>query len=1828
MRRNAWIHHPARPRRALLVVLALAAALAAPAIARAAGINLSWDDCGAAGSSLKSFTCATTSPPANLVASFEAPTGVRELLGLTGELRVAATSLPDWWKHGAGQCRGTNGMSVNFEPAGSACNDFWAGRAVGGISYEVGAYGPNTARLKVACAIPFDDRAPIPSEGQFYGFNVRIQPTRISGTGACAGCEDPVTVTLENIQLFQPPERAFDPVITQPLQGTTVHWQGVTGGTPAIASVVPGAGGPGTTVTIAGEHLDGAYAVRFGGVAAQFQVFGPTTITALVPGDARSGPITVETAFGTATSPAAFHAPPVLRGFLPAAGPVGFGVTIRGHNFARVSQVRFGLVPASFTVASDSVIHATVPAGAADGPIALEDPLGVVSFDRSFIVGPAQGGLNLSWNDCGLAGAALQAFACNTNSGSPFRLVGSFVPPAGVEQLVAIQSEVRIASTTLPEWWQFGPAFCRGAAALSASADFHDGACADPWNGLGAAQPVQFDLSHYGSNTARLRITTQIQGPTGRALDPGVEYDAFKLLLQPARTTGFGSCAGCDAPVTLSFEQARLVQAPAMAFDPVVTATLDRNVAWWQSQPGPPPVIASVNPTAGAPGATVTILGEHLGNATVVRFAGRPAEFTVVDDGELRATVPLGARTGQIQVTTPFGVASSGVTFLVAPELFGFAPHTAPAGYTIAIRGINFTGATSVTFNGLGAAFAVAADSLIRADVPPGAASGPIAVTTPAGTATSERSFTVGPLPRGGINLAWNDCGPAGEPLRSFACDDVSTVHELVASFEPPPGVEEFMGLRGVIRADFGAIPDWWRHGPTQCRAQVGLVASLDFGSAHTCLDPWQNEGFANLVYGIGDYGPNTASIGIVASLPVQNRRPLDSDREHYGFKVQLRSSHLNTCFGCHVPARLTLQEIQLVQPAGLAFDPILTDPLTGNVALWQGEPGPPPAIASLDPPAGKTGDVVRIVGEHLATTSRLTFRHGFFTSDQGVPFTVESDNVIVTAVPEDARSSAWEVTTRFGRTQSAIFRVAPDVRSFQPPRAQPGETVTVRGRNFVGTTAVTFGDVPAASFVVRDELELEAVVPLGAVDGPIRVTNPGGTDASALAFRVGPSIAGGVNLSWDDCGRAGADVKTFACDTNAGDPFTLVGSFVPPSGVFEFLGATATVDVRSQTSVLPDWWRMNNGACRRGRLSSSFDFTGDAWQSCLDFAQGRAAGGHSYEVELTGANTARLRLTWAVPFDARGELTAGHEYYAFQARIARAQTTGDGSCPGCEVPVEIALREIQLFQPPARALDPVLRTAVDNAIVLWQGQVGTNLGPNLARNPSFEVSTSDWRTVGNAALERVPGGAHGAWSAQITAHPDSGTTSFGLNDSPDTVPFFTGGLRTHRFEAWVRTSSPGTRAQLRIREYSSAPGRARLQTATSPWAGLTTEWQPLVADLTKLEGHSMLDFQVICDPASPGAVVGVDDVKIRILGSGPSITAPDVVDVVPGTPYEFEVSAEDPTGAPVTSITADFDGLRAFLVSQGPGRALVRYTPQPEDAGYGYLVRLRATSVLTTERAMRINVAPASPDPNLVSNPSFEQDLFGWKTYEGSSITRVANGRIGQWAMQVAGPDTAKEEFGVNDHPSWIRDTGPDPLGRPYRFTAWVRGVNGGGRVHWKVREYKDGVRIGSIVYSPKVELGADWRRVTVDFRSEAPGSFLDAHLVCTQAGGNAAFLVDDVMIRDLTPPSFARSAEATASRGDVGDVAFERPVVFPTPYRDRATLAMTLPARGKVTVELFDLHGRRVKQVADRELEAGTHRFDLDRRGDDGERLGAGMYFYRVRGAVIANGRVVMLD
>jgi streptogramin lyase len=126
---------------------------------------------------------------------------------------------------------------------------------------------------------------------------------------------------------------------------------------------------------------------------------------------------------------------------------------------------------------------------------------------------------------------------------------------------------------------------------------------------------------------------------------------------------------------------------------------------------------------------------------SVPTTGGFPIDVTVGSDGNVWFSEANSSKIGRVNL-----VAS-------APTIESFAPVSGPVGTTVTITGSMFTGATSVTFNGVSASFTSNADSKITATVPTGATTGRITVTTPNGSATSTTSFSVSTIHARNVTL-------------------------------------------------------------------------------------------------------------------------------------------------------------------------------------------------------------------------------------------------------------------------------------------------------------------------------------------------------------------------------------------------------------------------------------------------------------------------------------------------------------------------------------------------------------------------------------------------------------------------------------------------------------------------------------------------------------------------------------------------------------------------------------------------------------------------------------------------------------------------------------------------------------------------------------------------------------------------------------------------------------------------------------------------------------------------------------------------------------------
>jgi hypothetical protein len=488
--------------------------------------------------------------------------------------------------------------------------------------------------------------------------------------------------------------------------------------TPIVRSFSPTSGPVGTSVDIEGFNFTGATSVTFNGTPASFTVQSATSITASVPDGATTGPISVTTPTGTGTSSEAFTVilPPTIDSFTPTSGPVGTQVDILGQRFTGAIYVLFGDTPAMFTIVSDSEIHATVPCGGTTGPIWVLIPNGPNGHSSSSFTVIAQ---------------------------AP--TINSFTPTTGP------------AGTSV---WISGSNFC--------------GASSVTFNGKAASFYLSSDSDAYatvpsGATTGPISVTTP-KG-TGTTSSSFTVTHVAPIIDSFAPTSGpFGKFVdivgshftaassvkfnGTAAAFTVNTDSEIYTTVPCGATTgPISVTTPDGSTTSSSSftVAAPAPTISSFTPTSGPVGTSVDILGSNYCGATSVTINGTSATFTVDSNAEIHATVPTGATTGPVSITTPGGTGTGSSSFTVTPPppptISSFTPSSGPVGTSVDIQGTNFTGATSVTFNGAAANYTVNSSTDITAHVPAGATSGPISVTTSAGTGTSNDSFTVIPPP-------------------------------------------------------------------------------------------------------------------------------------------------------------------------------------------------------------------------------------------------------------------------------------------------------------------------------------------------------------------------------------------------------------------------------------------------------------------------------------------------------------------------------------------------------------------------------------------------------------------------------------------------------------------------------------------------------------------------------------------------------------------------------------------------------------------------------------------------------------------------------------------------------------------------------------------------------------------------------------------------------------------------------------------------------------------------------------------------------------------------
>jgi hypothetical protein len=489
----------------------------------------------------------------------------------------------------------------------------------------------------------------------------------------------------------------------------------------SISSFTPSFAAPGDIVTIYGSGFTGVTNVTFylnkpaagGGVTAD------TQINAIVPSGASTGPITVKKPGGTTTSAddlIVIGPGPYITDLSATNGAVGTTIQINGVHFTGTSSVKFNGTTANFSPpTTDQQVIATIPANATSGPITVTSSAGTGTSPVNFYFFPGvtnfsptagRPGTNVVIKGTNFLGVTKVTFGSltasfATNSSSQI----TAVVPAN-----AVTGPIRV---TAP------------AGQFITAANFI----------------VQPDISSISPISGDVNTLVTITGANLNVSTPVVRFNGViaSILGTPTSTQiqAYAPASTSSGPVTVQTTDG--------------TATSPTNFYY-------PPAITGFVPTNGAPGTTITITGRNLTNASALSFNGTSAtNFAVVNNTTITAVVPVGATSGQMSVTTPWGTVLAPQTFFVPPVITGFSPQTGVIGIPVTITGTNFFGYLDVQFNGVSATTSSnTSDNVLIANVPIGASTGPITVRSRGGNLTTTNNFIVIPLVLAIANLDSN----------------------------------------------------------------------------------------------------------------------------------------------------------------------------------------------------------------------------------------------------------------------------------------------------------------------------------------------------------------------------------------------------------------------------------------------------------------------------------------------------------------------------------------------------------------------------------------------------------------------------------------------------------------------------------------------------------------------------------------------------------------------------------------------------------------------------------------------------------------------------------------------------------------------------------------------------------------------------------------------------------------------------------------------------------------------------------------------------------------
>jgi hypothetical protein len=455
------------------------------------------------------------------------------------------------------------------------------------------------------------------------------------------------------------------------------------------------------------------------------------------------------------------------------------------------------------------------------------------------------------------------------------------------------------------------------------------------------------------------------------------------------------------------------------------------------------------------------------------------------------------------------------------PRITSLSPNNGPAagGTSVVISGVNFTGATAVVFGtNPAAAFIVVSDTQITATAPAGSGGVGVRVTTPEGTSAAV-TFTYAAAPTPTVTgLAPTSGVPTGGTtvvITGTNFSNATAVHfgaNAASSFT----VNSATQITAVSPAGAGTV----NVRVTNPDGQSAILAANQFTYASltptvTNLSPNTGDpegGTSVVVTGTNFTGATAVNFGTTVLSPLALTAPTvtgvnpNSGPPAGGTNVTIDGSAFTVVPGFIV---VSDTEIDVIAPPGTGTVNVsVTTPNGTSVSAPANQftfSTPMPVVTGVNPTNGPStgGTTVTIAGTHLLGASAVHFGTVPATS-----YTVNNANQITAVAPPGVAGTVNVRVTTLGG-QSAVgpanqftysAAAGPSLSNLNPNTGAAGTSVIITGTNFTGATGVSFGGVPATSFVVNSATQITAVAPAGSGTANVTVTTGDGT-SNALGF-------------------------------------------------------------------------------------------------------------------------------------------------------------------------------------------------------------------------------------------------------------------------------------------------------------------------------------------------------------------------------------------------------------------------------------------------------------------------------------------------------------------------------------------------------------------------------------------------------------------------------------------------------------------------------------------------------------------------------------------------------